>query len=253
MLKFSLCIPTRERMPQIERLLTSLRRTVSDVNCVEILFAIDNDDIITEAYFKNIKERFPVLNIHYFKRERSDFMNRDYFNWLSTTQAKGDFHWLMGDDVIFVQKDWDKIIIEQVEKYLSTRLDRVVFINIKDDTVTPPDVPKFSCFPLISKEAIEAVGWFMPPCIPTWSADYATYQIYAVPTIDRIFNIDTLFLQHNSIHNAGAEEDNSSQRQRDIYSKYNTRQIVIDYEEQELPVVRGRVIEYINKYSKGRK
>ena len=202
---FSLLCPSR-RPHQVKKLLASLNATIGNFDTVEILFGIDNDDIQTPQSVQDCIETYPNLNIKIHRRNKSIHINKDYYNWLSTF-AKGKFHWAIGDDLIFKINNWDGRINENLEGYLNFRKDRVVCAAIKDNTPKPsPKLPPFPCFPLVSKEAIKAIGFLLHPNIPTWGADYAVYKLYMA--IERLHVIrDETYINHISYHTGQAPED----------------------------------------------
>jgi len=241
---FSLCIPTRARVDFVERLLRSLIDTTDNIDRVEVLFMIDDDDIISHAYLNRCIERFSI-NIRLFTRPQSEFLNEGYYNQLAP-KATGRFCWILGDDLVFVKKGWDTLLINKINDFLIARPTEVLYISVKDDVERPPDAPPYANFPLISKEAIKVVGYFMPPTIPSWSGDYLIYLVYSHIMIGRVLEINELILTHTKPnHVTMIEQDGSSNRQRKIYSKYDVLHRTKVYEEYELPQVRGKLISYI--------
>ena len=116
-MNFSLLCPTRSRDVERDRLLTSIRATTINKNEIEILFAIDRDDLGTKEKLDETIKVFSDLNIKYFIRNRSPFLNRDYYNWLAGF-ANGKFYWVIGDDLVFVHSGWDVYLNNCIEEYL---------------------------------------------------------------------------------------------------------------------------------------
>ena len=245
MIKFSLCIPTRERPQHVERLIGTLKDTIDDTSRIEILFRIDNDDMLSQCYIGNLINRFPELSIKMFIGKRTDFLNRDYFNKLSE-QAEGEYHWVMGDDVVFVHKSWDTYILNKIEDFFKDKKDRIAYVNIIDNTPVPPGVTyNYANFPLISKQAIEAMGFFMPPTINSWSSDYLIHIPYLIQ--ERIIELEYCILNHISSHTEDVEVDESAKRQRDFYTIYNIKEKAADWELNSAPFYSGKLKRYINK------
>ena len=249
MIKLSILCPTRNRTIAVERLLSSLIETTENLAQVEVLFMYDEDDVITEAYLKNCISRFP-LKIRRFAREQSDFLNRDYYNRLALA-SEGEFKWVCGDDLIFTKKGWDSHLLNTIDVFLSTRKDRVLYVALKDNTPKPPNTPQYGNFPIISKNAIEAVGYFMPPTIPSWSSDFLIYLLYSHPQVNRVLAIGEPIFQHVSIHTEQVGEDESSQKQRKAYSKYNVFELAKQWELEEAPIKIAQLINYIYFHNKG--
>jgi len=244
---FSILVPTRERIPQAKKLLNSINDTTVNKSQIEILFAIDEEDKASAHNIINCKDIFKDLSINFYIRKRSEFLNRDYYNWL-TQFAKGDFCWIMGDDCIFIAPEWDILIKSRLDEYLSYKKDRIVCASIKDNTPKPsPHLPPFPCFPLISKEAIQLLGFALHPEVPTWGADYLVYQLYT--KIGRLIRIDDqVFINHVSYHTTRDKslEDTVNKRIGNIFNKTKNipRHNIQLLEKENLP----SQIELLNKY-----
>jgi glycosyltransferase involved in cell wall biosynthesis len=244
---FSLCVPTRNHVLYIERLLGTLKENTNNPDRIEVLFAYDEDDIITEAYLQHCKNRFP-FSIRIFSREQSDFFNRDYYNWLAD-KAMGEFVWVIGDDLLFIKEDWDVFLIQKINEYLSTHQTRIIYINIKDNTPPPAEnLPRYANFPLISKEAIRVVGFFMPPEIPSWSGDYLVYLIYCGAKTNRILEMEEELLHHVSPYTGMVVEPKATNRHRTLYNKYNVKELVPIWIEYTLPTLIGKLDNYLQSY-----
>ena len=217
-IKFSLLIPSRERYSMVSNLLVSIDRTVYDPTSVEILFAVDNDDTKTVDFINGMKNQVPRLNITIHTRERTEFINKDYYNWLGGL-AKGKYLWVLGNDLVFHTPNWDKIIEDKIETdIIYGHSDRVFCIGVNDGTPKPSKaLPDFPCFPLISKEAFQALGFLLNPEIPTWGADYFCWCIYH--GVDRLYYMKNIVLEHISYHTRKVPVDDVNRRIGEIYAK----------------------------------
>lgn len=248
-MQYSLICPTRDRPVERERFLKSIQDTINDVRQTEIIFVIDNDDNDSGIHLEQLIKRFRSLNIVYYKRNRSVMLNADYYNW-GAGHAIGKYIWIVGDDVVFQSKDWDTYISPIIENYLEDKPDRVVCVSAKDNTPVPcKAMPKFPCFPILTKEAITAMGFALPSNIPTWGADYVLYKIYK--GVDRLLEIfDRTFLNHISYHTKQVSEDAINRRIGTIFNQlktrreYNTDRIIAE----DVP----RHIEYLKSVISGR-
>jgi len=248
---FSILIPTRERVPQLEIFLGTLTDNTKHHENIEVLIAYDDDDIITESYLQRCKKRFG-FNIRLYKTEQSDFINANYYNELAA-RANGEFRWLCGDDLIIVKKDWDVYLIEKINEFLAEYKGRAIYVRIKDDTPKPePGVPDYANFPMISKDAIKAVGYFMPPEVPSWSADYMIYLVYSHILSNRVLNIDEDIVNHISYLRGDREETASTGRMRAAHGKYKISDYIPYWEERILPELRGKLKQYIDTYKGSR-
>lgn len=209
-MKFSLLVPTRSRIVELQRMLASLSSTVHDKTNLEVLIGIDNDDEITKNQIQFINVASADLNIKYFYRNRSDFINRDYYNWLASFST-GKYLCVSGDDLVYMINGWDKEIEENIEQYLSNKPDRIMCGGIQDNTPKPNNkLPPFPCFPLVTKEAYNTLGFVLHPEVPTWGADYLLYVLYTgvdryLPVLSRLSG--TFYLNHVSYHTRQCESD----------------------------------------------
>lgn len=219
-IKYSLLVPSRKRPFGIRRLMDSLFHTTRVKNEVEIIFVIDNDDPESKEAIEGIIQMntYPGFVIKCLTRERSEFLNRDYYNF-AASYAQGEFYWAIGDDVVFLVERWDLRIYGYISEYLQNKPDRIVCVGIKDTTPKPkPSLPQFPCFPLITKEAYIATGYLLRPNIPTWGADYLIYLLYN--RANRYISIeDEYYLHHIGIHTKTGPKDETAQNIENIFNR----------------------------------
>lgn len=177
----------------------SLRRTITDKKNTEVVFVIDSDDVVSKDHLDGLITDFPELKIHYHITERSEFVNGVYLNW-AVQFASGKYLWALGDDVEFRIRDWDTIVKTKIEKFLSNKPDRIAGVGVQDNTPKPKrELPKFPCFPLVTREAYNFFGFIVHPEVPCWGADYLFYLLYTGGF--RYFAIDDkIYLRHISWH-----------------------------------------------------
>jgi len=80
-MNFSLLCPTRHRPHYLQPLLESIFNTAQFENNIEVLFAIDDDDKETTHEFIKLSRFNKYVKGHI--RSKSDYLNRDYYNWLA--------------------------------------------------------------------------------------------------------------------------------------------------------------------------
>ncbi len=251
---FSLLVPTRERRLQVKRFLKSVVETTSNKSAIEILFAIDEEDNASALNVIECQNQYPELNINFYKRNRSEYLNKDYYNYL-TQFAKGEYCWILGDDCVLTSPNWDILVKKRLDDYFSVKKDRIVCVSIKDNTPKPsPTLPPFPCFPLISKEAINLLGFALHPEVPTWGADYLIFQLYFKSS--RLLVIDdNVFVNHISYHTTHDPrlEDLVNKRIGNIFNKtkgmpqHNIQRL----EKEVLPKQIEKIKEYIIKKEQG--
>jgi len=243
--------PTRERCQGIYYFLDSAYNTCWSCDNFEIIFVCDEDDKASPAWIDICKEKFPKMDISYHIRERTEFLNRDYFNW-AVQFGKGKYFWVTGDDLIFVHPEWDKCIFDYLDIYYGREFDRakpprddkIVYINVQDDTPKPEDIDyPFSCFPIISKKAIETVGFLMIPEIPSWCSDYPIALLYS--QVNRFMDLSEKIFKHQGVETKFTKADSITARLDKIMKKYNSPSLAEEWIKNQLPKLKGKIINSI--------
>jgi len=243
----SLICPTRHRCHGIYHFLNSAYRTAWRYDTFEVIFICDEDDKASPLWIEICKDKFPEMNISYYVRERTEFLNRDYFNW-GTKFAKGKYFWVVGDDLEFILPHWDRAVFDCLDKYcgryfdslIPIKNDRIVYINIKCDTPKPVEVEyDFSCFPIISREAVETVGFFMIPEIPSWCSDYTIALLYN--QTNRIMETPVQTFKHIGVETGVIIGDKVTERMNEIMKKYNSQAIAKKWEMEKLPILKNKI------------
>ena len=216
-IKFSLLIPSRARYDMVQALIISIDRTVADPGSIELLFGCDEDDYDSIHNIENFKQHVPKLNIIVHTRERSEWLNRDYYTWLAGL-AKGKYLWVLGNDLIFHTLQWDTLLEKFIEDRMVVIPDRIFCIGVDDGTPKPaPHLPDFPCFPLISREAFQVLGFALHSEVPTWGADFLLYCVYSA--VERLFYMKQIVLEHISYHTRKVPVDAVNRRIGEIYAK----------------------------------
>lgn len=209
-MKTSILVPTRGRPRYVKQLLHTLQDTVSDLNSIELLVAYDRDDDITIRELSGIGTKdFPVK---FFSRQRSEWLNKDYYNYLAG-EASGDYFFGVGDDVRFLTKDWTALLENKIEAYLTDKEDRIAYISVNEQgsKATHP------CFPLITKEAFKVLGEYHCSKLMSWGSDRILWEIYAHPTISRVLSVSEVSIQHLSYHDGTAPFDETARSMKERF------------------------------------
>ncbi len=251
-MKFSLLIPTRERVQYLDNLVRNIYDRTTNKKDIEILFACDSDDVRSIDHLYLLKEKYKdSFDIQVHIRERTIFLNKDYYNWLAE-RANGEFLWVLGDDINIYVTGWDIIIYQQLTDFIQYHPDRIVCASIRDNTPKPsPHLPKFPCFPMFSKEVFQVSGMLLHPKIPTWGADYVAYETFF--PIKRLLEItNEVFVNHISWHTRQVPIDNTNRRIGDIFNSYknvplhNIQRILAE----EVPEIRQKLLIFIEQKQK---
>lgn len=202
MKKFSLLLASRQRVDLLKSFLRSILITAKNCEDVEVLVAIDDDDVDTHAHVNSIKNSFSRANVRFFSRPRSEWMHRDYINWVYKWSF-GEFIIVLNDDTEFIEYHWDDKAYAKLKEYLSDKPDGIVLGMTSDDT----GATDISCFPLVSRAGVETLGWVLPGDRKTWGADHDVYRVYNNPRVNRAISLPEIKIRHVSFHNGSRSRD----------------------------------------------
>ena len=248
-MKFSLILPTRDRHALFQRCIASIYSHTAKKNEIEILVICDNDDPGSTLYAQDAIRQYPALNMKLLMRDRSEFSNRDYYNW-AADQSSGELVWIFADDLEIVKFNWDVVIWDGYQHAKKTRPDNCLCLNIRDNTPVPRhDMPKFPCFPMFTRECRNLFDWYLHPAPPNWGTDYICYQIFQ--PLDRLIPFqDDNFINHISYHTHQVETDETGLRIGRIFNRlkmrpeHNTDRILSE----EVPKLREKLQKHINSF-----
>jgi hypothetical protein len=165
--KFSIVFPSKGNLSGVKTLLNAFGKTISCPGNLEVLIAVDNDDLEYAAAIKQVPTTFVCKVL---TRERSDNFSNDYYNWLAK-QSQGDAIQCFNDDAYYLTKDWDAKIRDKVSGK------NIWFADIWDNTRVN-NAGFQPCFPMVSRKAYEALGFVLHPQIKVYPADKKIYEVY---------------------------------------------------------------------------
>ncbi len=198
-------IPTRGRSDMIRKLLNSINRTAKDFFSFELVFVYDDDDKKTGDALKAYQYEYTAIDIRIFHRKRNDNISDKYYNWLlKSGNLIGDYYWVLGDDIMMITEGWDILIIKAIENFLFDKPDRICCAYPMDTSQNKPVIreaqgKQWGWFPIITREAAEAVGYILPPQYPTHGADIYLAKIYnAIYRYCPIYNVSIHTISHRT-------------------------------------------------------
>lgn len=224
MKNFTLIVPTRKRPDYLRAYLESVDKTVRNHNRIFIRIIYDYDDNDTHNLISSIPNY--KFKIYWHKRERSNFINDDYYNFgcKNSSVEESDYLFANADDIRYIAVEWDAIIEHKIEAFCNNKSDRLVGIGIKDNTPKPkPTLPQFPCFPLVTRESFNHFGFLLHPFIPTWGADYLFYLLYT--GADRYLAIDNrVYMNHMGIHTKTGPKDETAAHVEKVFNTLKMNQ-----------------------------
>lgn len=178
-MKISLLCPTRKRPNFMKELWESAYNNSLYKDEIELIFYIDSDDNESIEMYKSLGP-----NVHAIIDERGEgnlsvMWNRCY------ERASADIVMHCGDDIRFRTPNWDKIVLDEFDKYK----DKIVLVY-GNDGVRKDDLATHS---FLHKNWIETVGYFLPPY---FSSDMNDYWLTTVArNIKRLIKVN-IYTEH---------------------------------------------------------
>lgn len=202
----SLIMCFRERMDFFRDMIKTLLETVHNPTRLELLIAMDDDDQATIAM---VKEMIPALpfTVKIFEYVRSDYLIKTHLN-PTAKHAVGTWFLGIADDTRFITKDWDKIIFERMNDEAFAQGDAFL-LGLPSDGLEHNGLD-FSCWPVTSKEAHDAFGYWYNEFFFFWGADHFVSKIYTV--VGRVVDLRDVMLNHYTYHNGQRPMDKNGQR-----------------------------------------
>jgi glycosyltransferase involved in cell wall biosynthesis len=208
-MNISIIIPTRSRQERLAKLIESIFSLAKYPDLVELVLVYDNDDEETRDLLNQFQGIFNRQNLIVLNRDRSHNLNNDYLNF-AACHTSGKYIWGLGNDNLIITDNWDEVLLEKAEEFLKEKHGRVLYGYVSDDIHNTGDINTVGgcCFPLVSREAYEALGWFFPPEITKWGADHWLWMIYKALPENRMLDLrEHLKVLHFCHHNGSAPRD----------------------------------------------
>lgn len=213
-MRFSLILASRDRISLLRGLLDSLMRTTSQPNQIEILAVFDNDDTNSVKAMSELSQKYQNINARFWTRERTEWMHRDYINWVYP-HSRGKYVIVLNDDTRFINPGWDDQAYGKLEGYLADKSDGVVY-GFTDNMTKDANL---CCFPLFSRQAIDSLGFVLPNERKNWSADRDIYEVYTHPLVNRKLDLPEIKIEHVAYHAGLRGRDAVSFRVEQIFHR----------------------------------
>lgn len=168
-MNFSLILNSRGRPQLLGNFLESVHYTTKDHSNIEVLISCDNDDIETYDFFKEHGEMWPWANFEFI--ERGPGLNSRLTNLAK--RSTGKFIFNINDDTEILTNGWD----EETYKILSQQPD-IIYGRTTDNSADHAPNVGYSSFPIISRKAFEALGYFMSERFGGLGADVHLFRIF---------------------------------------------------------------------------
>lgn len=157
-----LLCPSKGRPEKIKRMWESAKATASNIQLIATVSKEEYND-----YYIALKDEYNVLIL-----QEADLMPTVH-KWnksadLAMTQKEAKLFMVTGDDMIFDTQGWDKAILDHYEA-LNDKIQVYALQDSRDKDGTP--------HPIMTREYIQAMGYFVQPIFLHWFIDIWTAEI----------------------------------------------------------------------------
>ena len=243
--KISILCPTRNRVDDLEKFVTSVYETAEFKDLLEFIFYIDDDDENSVLKCEELSNR----NKYFFKvivGERIRLMS-DMWNKCSE-QATGKIMFVGSDDIICRTKNWDTVVRDEFDKFD----DKIVFVFGSDGIKSGPKNKNpatphgYGTSYFLHKNWVDVVGYIDPPY---FSADFADIWMNDIAQrIGRGVWID-VYMEHMHPGVGKGEWDSThNERLQRLHEDDNTG--IYKSKEDERITDSNKLLEFINNYQK---
>jgi|GEM_PF-761737 len=160
----SIIIPTRGRPAMMRAALDSLKDTTRNIESIEVILVIDSDDKEMSG--------FTYRGLPFQKVIVSPGLNMGELNMAGYEVSRGDYIFLLNDDVIAQTKGWDTKVLATLKSFP----DDIVMVHVNDMLFRET----LCTFPFVSRRFCEMMGGICP-------TEYKRYRID--DHIHNIFNL----------------------------------------------------------------
>lgn len=212
-MKFSILIPSRGRPGQLETLLESIKERTARIHNVDVWIALDLDDPYHQQYL-DIPGHTVSYHVHHTRRKECF---PEYYNDLAYL-SKGDVLWTLNDDCVIATDRWDEMVRHKIGDHT------IWYGDVGDSTRNFNNNGEYSCFPMMSREAFNTLGYFFNPKNKTHGTDKFLKMVFEKAGAP-IINLLDIHVEHQHILN-----DDTS---RELYAKFGVhigQEYSIDYE-----------------------
>lgn len=202
-MNWSLVFPTRERLELLEGMLRSIMETAFDINRVEAVIYVDDNDPVTVPALNYLRLAYPFAHFNVGPR-RANFSI--FYYTQPALGSTGRNVMALNDDTRFITHHWDKIGAEAMDEARARWKDGI-FMGKCDDGLKA----SYPCFPVLSREALQALGWVFHPEFTTWGADIHLHKVMSDPCVGRVIDLP-FSVEHICHHTMKREQDHVNRR-----------------------------------------
>ena len=182
--KLGIFVCTRKRVSSLELLIETIFSSCSNKDNIDLWIGFDEDDHETSSFLSFHQEKDRINT--YVNSEKSSsciLCKKDYVNRHKdiiqpmVDRSVAEYLWVLNDDVTIKTNNFDLIIEQCIENFLSDKADRIFYgmplVHFIDEKGLAKDTfsldhdnklffkTEYSCYPLITRETEKALGHFL--------------------------------------------------------------------------------------------
>ena len=197
----------------LDSAIDSLFNKALDPDNVDVWVKYDNDDETTDAYVKSVP--FDIKKVKFFASPKPTNLHTE-LNKLASISF-GKYIFVFNDDCIMETNGWDEIAFSKLENSFEAG---IVYGQTSDSSADKNKDFDYSSFPIISRAAFNALGYFMKEEFVGLGGDSSIYRIYK--EISRIVDLKEIVIDHifhNSVEKVSNPDETARQMRENSWSE----------------------------------
>lgn len=208
-MNFSIILNSRNRIDLLSNLLWSIKTKTKDLSNIEVLINIDDDDKSTLDFANFNQYLFDFTKFFISSRQKNLHIRIN----TAAFQAKGRWIFILNDDTEIITQNWDEISYNILSKGYD-----IIYGRTNCTSMDKEKGGEYSSFPIISKEAVNKLGYFMSEQLVGLGADVHIWRVYN--TINRIVDIPIQIrhILHETLEQVVNPDQTSAEMRTNTYS-----------------------------------
>jgi hypothetical protein len=184
-MKIAIIVPSRERMNRKLTLLTSIITSVNNIDNVRVYFGIDKDDPTRDLSYK-IAAAIPCVKIVDIETN-GKFPGLGKLWNICVENSTEEIISMIGDDMVFLTKDWDKMLLEEFKNMPE---DKIKAVHCNDNHHGKKLAVNLFCH----RKYVEVMGKFMREEFKINWVDQWLHQMFSA--FNRLTYREDIMIEH---------------------------------------------------------
>ena len=182
----TLILNTRGRPDLLVEMINSFVDNAYDINNFRFAIWVDEDDLATITKLEGLNT---AANIYVVIGQRPKNLHST-LNSLAKSFGS-DYIFVLNDDVKMLTKDWDtKITVDQNE---------IIYLYTHDNSADKESTAEYASFPILTRAAYEALGYFMSEAFVGLGADVHLWRVFKALNRIKAVDIELDHVYHKTV------------------------------------------------------